>query len=256
MVSMDLVFSGTDSSDTVTVVVEVDMAVEDDETFTLTLTAGDSSLVEAMPEQAIITITDTTSRSNPVCDVCMCHLSLSPSLLHSVVTIGFDSDQYSVTEGQSVNVTVSVTSSGITLDRDVTVNVVGVPEEVTVEPEDITFSNDTLTHTVTVTALHDMVSGAMDVDISLTEDDPAVQLSPGTATLTISDASRSSIESVRGSANPVCILLAVVLGYVDPSYTFTEGDGGSIGVSVTSNPMDRTLSVSVTSAAPLGECRE
>ena len=69
------------------------------------------------------------------------------------MTIGFNPDLYAVTEGESVAVTVSVTPSGVTLDRDVTVTVVGVPGEVTVEPEEIAFSSGTLSHTVTIIAL-------------------------------------------------------------------------------------------------------
>ena len=61
MVSMELVFNGTDSSDTVTVVAEVDMAVEDDETFTLTLTTQDMAVT--VGELATVTITDGTTES-------------------------------------------------------------------------------------------------------------------------------------------------------------------------------------------------
>ena len=67
MVSMNLVFSGSVSSHTVTVVAEVDMAVEDEETFTLTLTAGDSSLVELTAPSATVTITDTTGKEVTTC---------------------------------------------------------------------------------------------------------------------------------------------------------------------------------------------
>ena len=62
MVSMELVFSGTVSSNIVTVMTKEDMAVEDDETFTLTLTTGDVSVVELTAPSATVTITDTTSK--------------------------------------------------------------------------------------------------------------------------------------------------------------------------------------------------
>ena len=108
------------------------------------------------------------------------------------MTIGFDSAQYPVDEGDSVIITVSVTPSDITLDREVVVNIMGIPAELLVDPV-LTFSSGTLTHSVTLAPMYNMVSDdAETVSISLAaEDDPTVQLSPGTATLTISDTSKS-----------------------------------------------------------------
>ena len=121
MVSMDLVFSGTDSSDTVTVVAEVDMAVEDDETFTLTLTTQDMAVT--VGELATVTITDGTTESRSR----LSHISLcKPYPSFSEVRIGFDQTTLSVEEGAdgpSSSLVVSVMTGGATLEREVTVTV-------------------------------------------------------------------------------------------------------------------------------------
>ena len=115
-----------------------------------------------------------------------------PCSSFSVLTIGFDSAQYTVAEGDSETITVSVTSSDISLDREVVVNIMGIPAELPVDPV-LTFSSGTLTPSVTLAPMYNMASDdAVTVSISLAaEDDPTLQLSPGTATLTISDTSKS-----------------------------------------------------------------
>ena len=55
-------FSSGSTSRTVTVMAEGDNVIEDDETFTLSLTSTDTAIDMLMPQSATVTITDQTSK--------------------------------------------------------------------------------------------------------------------------------------------------------------------------------------------------
>ena len=60
-VSVDVTFSSGSISHTVTVMAEDDIVIENDETFTLSLTSDDDA-VDVTPQSATVTITDQTSK--------------------------------------------------------------------------------------------------------------------------------------------------------------------------------------------------
>ena len=60
-VSMDVTFSSGSTSRTVTVMAEDDIVIENDETFTFSLTFDDDA-VDVTPQSATVTITDQTSK--------------------------------------------------------------------------------------------------------------------------------------------------------------------------------------------------
>ena len=109
--SVEVTFSSGSTSRTVTVMAEDDTVIENDETFTLSLTSDDDA-VDVMPQSATVTITDQTSKYSRI-EECVeagknlyqCLFSLNPP---SLVTIGFTQTEYTVMEGGTVDVTVSV----------------------------------------------------------------------------------------------------------------------------------------------------
>ena len=60
---MDLTFNSSTTSEMVTVTISTDSVIEDEETFTLTLTENDAAVDMLMPPSATVTITDQTSKS-------------------------------------------------------------------------------------------------------------------------------------------------------------------------------------------------
>ena len=142
--SIDLTFNSVTISQMVTVATSTDTVIEDEETFTLTLTENDDA-VDVMPQSATVTITDQTSKYiyshinriegyvaakkiEPLQVSSLSLSSLSPfiPLSSSEVTVGFDQTAQTVDEEQSAMVTVSVMGESVTLDRDVIVTVMTV----------------------------------------------------------------------------------------------------------------------------------
>ena len=128
--------------------------------------------------------------------------------------------------------------------------------------QDLTFNSysGSLSQNVIVFALPDTVSGEGDevFFLSLTEDDPAVMLMMSTANVTIIDASKL----VRYGPHELFISMisspAVVLGFIESSYTFTEGQMmANVVVNVTANPLSRSVLVAIMSVggSATGECR-
>ena len=60
--SMDLIFNSVITSQMFTVATSTDAVIEDEETFTLTLTENDDAVDMLMPHSATVTITDQTSK--------------------------------------------------------------------------------------------------------------------------------------------------------------------------------------------------
>ena len=122
-----ITFNSGSTSQTVTVMAEGDNVIEDDEMFTLSLTSTDSAIDMLMPQSATVTITDQTSK------YILCHINRieeyvatrkNPNycFFSSALKFGFDPSVYSVMEGESEVVTVTVMGGG-TLERDVVLTV-------------------------------------------------------------------------------------------------------------------------------------
>ena len=120
-------FNSGSTSQTVTVMADDDNMIEDDETFTLSLTSTDTAIAMLMPQSATVTITDQTSK------YILCHINrieeyvatrknLNYCFFSSALTFGFDPSAYSIMEGESEMVTVTVMGGG-TLERQVAVTV-------------------------------------------------------------------------------------------------------------------------------------
>ena len=60
--SMDLTFNSVTTSRMVTVATSTDTVIEDEETFTLSLTENDDAVDMLIPQSATVTITDQTSK--------------------------------------------------------------------------------------------------------------------------------------------------------------------------------------------------
>ena len=60
--SMDLTFNSVTTSQMVTVATSTDTVIEDEETFTLSLTENDDAVNMLTPQSATVTITDQTSK--------------------------------------------------------------------------------------------------------------------------------------------------------------------------------------------------
>ena len=125
--SMDLTFNSVTTSEMVTVATSTDTVIENDETFTLSLTENDDAVNMLTPPSATVTITDQTSKYSH------CHINrreeyvvgrknLNYCFFSSALTFGFDPSVYSVMEGESEEVTVTVMGGG-TLERDVVLTV-------------------------------------------------------------------------------------------------------------------------------------
>ena len=124
--SMDLTFNSVTTSRVVTVTTSNDSVIEDEETFTLILTENDDA-VDVMPQSATVTITDKTSKYihchiNRIEEYVAARRNLIYCFFSSALTFGFDPSVYSVMEGESEVVTVTVMGGG-TLERDVVVTV-------------------------------------------------------------------------------------------------------------------------------------
>ena len=120
-------FSSGSTSQTATVMAEGDNMIEDDETFTLSLTSTDTAIDRLMPQSATVTITDQTSKYihchiNRVEKYVAARKNLNYCFFSSALTFGFDPSVYSVMEGESEVVTVTVMGEG-TLERDVVLTV-------------------------------------------------------------------------------------------------------------------------------------
>ena len=119
--STNVTFSIGSTSQTVMVTAEDDNVIENNETFTLSLTSGDNA-VDMTPQSATVTITDQTSKYTTTG-----HITTGlPLVLRSGLTMTFEETSYSVREGASLNVTVTVTAENITFDRDVEVTVMTI----------------------------------------------------------------------------------------------------------------------------------
>ena len=124
--SIDLTFNSVTISQMVTVATSTDTVIEDEETFTLTLTENDDA-VDVMPQSATVTITDQTSKYihcplNRIDEYVAARRNLIYCFFSSALTFGFGPSVYSVMEGESEVVTVTVMGGG-TLERDVVVTV-------------------------------------------------------------------------------------------------------------------------------------
>ena len=120
--SMDLTFNSVTTSWMVTVTTSNDSVIEDEETFTLSLTENDDAVNMLTPQSATVTITDQTSKYihchiNRIEEYVVGRKSLNYCFFSSALTFGFDPSVYSVMEGGSVMVTVTV--MGGTLKREV-----------------------------------------------------------------------------------------------------------------------------------------
>ena len=124
-VSVDLTFSATTTSQTVTIVTSTDSIVEDEETFTLSLTSTDPAVMP-QPVSTTVSITDMTSEYMYMYMVMFItnyppFTSPLPPFISGMM-IDFNQPDYTVTEGQTVMANVQVMSE-VTLDRDVMVTV-------------------------------------------------------------------------------------------------------------------------------------
>ena len=127
--SIDLTFNSVTISQMVTVATSTDTVIEDEETFTLSLTENDDAVNMLTPQSATVTITDQTSKYihchiNRIEEYVAARRNLIYCVFSSALTFGFDPSVYSVMEGESEVVTVTV--MGGTLDRDVVVTVMTV----------------------------------------------------------------------------------------------------------------------------------
>ena len=120
-------FNSGSTSQTVTVMAEGDNVIEDDETFTLSLTSTDTAIDMLMLQSATVTITDQTSKYihchiNRIEEYVAARKNLNYCFFSSALTFGFDPSVYSVMEGESEVVTVTVMGGG-TLERHVVLTV-------------------------------------------------------------------------------------------------------------------------------------
>ena len=127
--SIDLTFNSVTISQMVTVATSTDTVIEDEETFTLSLTENDDAVNMLTPQSATVTITDQTSKYihcplNRIEEYVAARRNLIYCVFSSALTFGFDPSVYSVMEGESEMVTVTV--MGGTLDRDMVVTVMTV----------------------------------------------------------------------------------------------------------------------------------
>ena len=104
-----------------------DTVIEDEETFTLSLTENDDAVNMLMPQSATVTITDQTSKYshchiNRIEEYVAARKNLNYCFFSSALKFGFDASVYSVMEGESEVVTVTVMGGG-TLERDVVLTV-------------------------------------------------------------------------------------------------------------------------------------
>jgi len=114
----DLTFDAGTLTQTVEISTTSDTVLEMSESFTVSLSQTPvDAAVTLVPESTTINIQDTTCKLAKGSSHCLSPLHNCVS--SSAVTIGFDATTYNVTEGGSVNVSVSVQSG--TLARDVVV---------------------------------------------------------------------------------------------------------------------------------------
>ena len=123
---MDLTFNSVATSRMVTVVTSTDTVIEAMETFTLALTENDDAVDVLMPQSATVTITDQTSKYshchiNRIEEYVVGRKSLNYCFFSSALIFGFDPSVYSVMEGGSEVVTVTVMNG--TLEREVVLTV-------------------------------------------------------------------------------------------------------------------------------------
>ena len=133
-------------------------------------------------------------------------------------------------------------------------------DDYTAVSEVLTFNSGSLSQNVMITALADTVSGEGNefYSLSLSGDDPAVILNVSIANVTITDASKL-VEYGPSRIIHECNILspAVVLGFIESSYTFTEGQMmANVVVNVTANPQSRSVLVAIMSVggSATGEC--
>ena len=120
-------FSSGSTSRTVTVMAEGDNVIENDEMFTLSLNSTDTAIDMLMPQSATVTITDQTSKYshchiNRIEEYVATRKNLNYCFFSSALKFGFDPSAYSVMEGESEVVTVTVMGVD-TLERDVVLTV-------------------------------------------------------------------------------------------------------------------------------------
>ena len=123
--STDLTFNSVTTSQMMTVATSTDTVIEDEETFTLILTENDDA-VDVMPQSATVNITDQTSKYihchiNRIEEYVAARRNLIYCFFSSALTFGFDPSVYSVMEGESEVVTVTV--MGGILEREVVLTV-------------------------------------------------------------------------------------------------------------------------------------
>ena len=172
------------------------------------------------------------------------------------MTVTFNEATYSVTEGGSATVIVTMES---TLDMGVTVNLVvnvmsGTTDDYNISPTQLTFTNDDTSEEVTIDAILDSVMGVVETStVTLTQDDGSIMFTDTSFDVAISDASElhttySIYYTHTHSLPPPLSPVAVVLGFKEVTYNFMEGEASAtVVVEVTSNPTGRAVSVSITS---------
>ena len=113
------------------------------------------------------------------------------------MTIEFDMVEYSLREGSSVTVSVSVSPSHLVLDTPVVVKVDNAgSDDHTITPAQLTFSSSDTTADLIITAPLDTVTETF--TITLTSDNSEIQFTPTSANVTITDASEAQYHQQYG----------------------------------------------------------